>query len=108
MSFWRQMPHAIEVRVRATPKGGRDEVEGIATLSDGRDVLKIRVKALAQEGAATAAVIHVLARAAGVAPSRIRLVSGATARVKTFHIDHAPTEGAGLIHALTCSLKGRR
>ena len=85
-SFVRVMPDGVEVTVRATPRGGRDAVDGVAALSDGREVLKVRVRVAPEDGAATAAVAKVVAAAAGVAASQVRLTSGATARVKTFRI----------------------
>jgi uncharacterized protein YggU (UPF0235/DUF167 family) len=33
--------------VRLTPRGGRDAIDGIEQLSDGRRVLKVRVRAAA-------------------------------------------------------------
>lgn len=85
-SFVRVLPDGVEVTVRATPRGGRDAVDGVAALSDGREVLKVRVRVAPEDGAATAAVAKVVAAAAGVAASQVRLTSGATARVKTFRI----------------------
>ncbi|MBN8917214.1 MAG: DUF167 domain-containing protein [Rhizobiales bacterium] len=82
----RVLPDGVEVTVRATPRGGRDAVDGVAALSDGREVLKVRVRVAPEDGAATAAVAKVVAGAAGVAASQVRLTSGATARVKTFRI----------------------
>lgn len=87
MSFWRACSGGIEVTVRATPKGGRDALDGVVELSDGRKVLKVRVRAAPQDGEATAAVARAIAQAAGVSPSRVTLASGATARVKVFRIE---------------------
>lgn len=101
MSFWTARADGLEVRVRATPKGGRDALDGVVTLSDGREVLKIRVRAVAEDGAATQAVAKVLAQACGVAPARVRLVSGATARLKSFHVE-GPADA--LVAALTARL----
>jgi uncharacterized protein YggU (UPF0235/DUF167 family) len=39
--------------VRLTPKGGRDAVDGIEQMADGRSVLKVRVRSAASEGEAT-------------------------------------------------------
>ncbi|BBY83820.1 DUF167 domain-containing protein [Mycolicibacterium pulveris] len=49
--------------------------------------LTIYVKERAVDGKANEAVVKVLARHLGVAPSRVRLVSGRTARIKRFRID---------------------
>ncbi|MFG1344150.1 DUF167 family protein [Xanthobacter autotrophicus DSM 431] len=97
MSFLKQLADGVEVTIRATPRGGRDAIDGVASLSDGRDVLKVRVRVAPEDGAATAAVGRVLAEAAGVAPSQVKLASGATARVKTFRI---AGDGARLAAAL--------
>lgn len=90
MAFWRAVADGVEVTVRATPKGGRDALDGVATLADGREVLKVRVRAAPEDGAATKAVIKVVAAAAGVAPARVTLAAGATARVKVLRIEGDP------------------
>ncbi len=80
---WRASPDALAVRVRVTPCGGRDAVDGLGTLSDGRAVLKIRVRATAANGAANEAVQRTLARALGYPVLAVTLAAGATARLKT-------------------------
>ena len=76
----------VVLHVRLTPKGGRDSVDGIATLSDGQKVLKVRVRALPEEGAANAGLIAVLAKFLHIPKSKIRLETGATARHKSLLI----------------------
>lgn len=90
MAFWKALADGVEVRVRVTPKGGRDQVDGASVLSDGSEVLKVRVRVAPEDGAANAAVTRLLAAAAGVAPSQVTLVSGATARLKTFRLKGDP------------------
>ncbi|HEX2509578.1 MAG TPA: DUF167 family protein [Microvirga sp.] len=84
---WRAGPAGLELRVRATPRGGRDALEGVEVLADGRPVLKVRVRAAPEDGAANEAVRRVLARALGCPASAVSLAAGATARVKVFRID---------------------
>lgn len=91
----------IEVRVRATPRGGRDAVEGIEMLSDGSRVLKIRVRAVPEDGAANEAVRRLLARALGTPASAVSLMAGATARLKTFFIEGEAEALAARFAALT-------
>lgn len=55
---WSQIASGVAVAVRLTPKGGRDAIDGIETLSDGRAVLKVRVQAAPSEGEANAALIR--------------------------------------------------
>lgn len=42
---WNATASALSVTIRLTPRGGRDALDGIETLSDGRAVLKARVRA---------------------------------------------------------------
>ena len=42
----------LTLHVRLTPKGGRDAIDGIETLSDGKAVLKARVRAVPEDGEA--------------------------------------------------------
>ena len=79
-------PDGVILAVRLTPKGGRDAVDGIETLSDGRAVLKVRVRAAPFEGEANAALGRVLAKALGVPPGRVEIVGGATSRIKRVKI----------------------
>ena len=74
------------VSVRLTPRGGRDAIDGIKQLSDGRAVLKARVRAIPEDGAANAALVKLFARACGCPASAVSLVSGATSRIKTLKI----------------------
>ncbi len=68
--------------MRVTPRGERDSVDGF----DADGVLRVRVRAAPADGEANAAVVRLLARALGVAPGRVTLVSGATSRVKLLEI----------------------
>ena len=74
------------VAVRLTPKGGRDEIDGIEQLADGKPVLKARVRAAASDGEANEALMRLLANALGVAPRQVSLQAGATARIKRVKI----------------------
>jgi uncharacterized protein YggU (UPF0235/DUF167 family) len=94
---WRDAPGGLVLTVRLTPKGGRDAIDGIGQLADGTFVLKARVRAVASEGAANAALIRLLAGAVGVAARDVSLVGGASARLKQLKFSGA---GAALAAAL--------
>ena len=83
---WTIAPDGISLTVRLTPKGGRDAIDGIEQMADGRSVLKVRVRAAASEGEANAALIQLMAKTMGVAPRSIELAAGATSRVKRLRI----------------------
>ena len=87
---WSACADGLVVTVRLTPRGGRDLIEGVETRADGRCVLKARVRAAATEGEANDALTRLIARAAGVAPGAVRLIGGATSRIKRLHIGGDP------------------
>ncbi len=87
----------VALAVRLTPKGGRDSIDGIELLADGRSVLKVRVRAAPSEGEANAALVRLLAKAVGVPPRDVALAAGATARIKRLTISG---DGPTLIAAL--------
>jgi uncharacterized protein (TIGR00251 family) len=84
---WRYSTQGVSIALRVTPRGGRDEIDGIETLADGRSVVKVRVKAIAEGGGANRAVTELLARALGVPRVSVRLLSGATSRLKQVAVD---------------------
>ncbi len=94
---WRIEAGGLVLVVRLTPRGGRDAIDGIEQLSDGRSVLKARVRAAASEGEANAALVKLIARALGIAQRDVHLVAGATARLKRVRVAGA---GATLAAAL--------
>ena len=83
---WAPAPEGVMVTVRLTPKGGRDSVDGVETLADGSTVLKARVRAAPHEGAANDALCRLLAKAVGVPPRAVAILSGATSRIKRVKI----------------------
>ena len=78
----RATPEGVVVACRLTPKGGRDDIDGVATLADGMNVLLARVRAAPEDGKANEALCRLLAAAFGVATSKARLIAGAKSRLK--------------------------
>jgi hypothetical protein len=72
---------ACVIRVRVTPRAGRDEVLGWQD-----DVLRVRVRAAPIEGRANEALCRLLARQLGVPFSAVEVVGGGSSRTKTLRI----------------------
>ena len=87
---WRYSAQGISIALRVTPRGCRDDIDGIETLADGRSVVKIRVRAIAEGGEANRAVTELLAKALGVPKAKVRLLSGVTSRLKQIAVDGDP------------------
>jgi uncharacterized protein (TIGR00251 family) len=101
MDPWRTSTDGISVALRVTPRGGRDDIDGVETLSDGRSVLKVRVRAIADGGEANRAVTELLAKSLRVPKARVRLLSGATSRLKQIAIDGDPAALGEALRTLT-------
>jgi uncharacterized protein (TIGR00251 family) len=101
MDPWRASSEGISIALRVTPRGGRDSIDGIETLADGRSVVKVRVRAIADGGEANRAVTELLAKALGVPKACVRLVSGTTARLKQVAVDGDPESLGEALRALT-------
>jgi len=69
------------VTVRVMPRSGRTAVEG------GPDDLRVRVRAAPEGGKATEEARRAIASALDIAPSRVRVLLGATSRTKVFEIE---------------------
>ncbi|OWY14839.1 hypothetical protein B6V72_05100 [Thioclava sp. F34-6] len=70
-----------EIALRVTPKASRNEIRV------GEDGLRAYVTVVPENGKANAAVVKLLAKALGVAKSRLTLIRGETARDKVFRLD---------------------
>ena len=79
---WSVTADGLVLAVRVTPKGGRDAIEGVDVLADGRSVLKARVRASASEGEANAALLTLIARMLGIPRRDIVVIAGARGRIK--------------------------
>ena len=87
---WAAVSGGIALAVRLTPKGGRDAIDGVEQMADGRAVLKARVRAAPSEGEANEALIRLIAKTLGVPPRDITLSAGATSRIKRLSIAGDP------------------
>jgi uncharacterized protein YggU (UPF0235/DUF167 family) len=101
MDPWRYSTQGVSVVLRVTPRGGRDDIDGLETLADGRTVLKIRVRAIAEGGAANRAVTELIAKSLGVPKARVRILTGTTSRLKQVVIDGDPAKLGDALRKLT-------
>ncbi len=73
---------AAEIAVRVQPRARRTEVAG-----ERGGAILIRVTAPPVDGKANAAVCALVAKAAGVAPSHVRVVRGESSRDKVLRVE---------------------
>jgi len=70
-----------EIAVRVTPRASRN-----AVVLDG-ETIRVLVTVVPEDGKANAAVVKLLAKALGVAKTRLALLRGAASRDKVFRLD---------------------
>lgn len=78
---------AVEVRIRLTPAGGADRIEGVKVDAAGQARLAARVRVAPEDGKANAALEALVAKAVGAPKSAVSVTKGATARNKTVRIE---------------------
>lgn len=98
---WRYSGDGISIALRVTPRGGHDDVDGIETLANGRSVMKVRVRAIADGGEANRAVTHLLAKVLDVPKTNVKILSGATSRHKQVAVSGDPKSLGDTLRALT-------
>ncbi len=72
----------MHLKVRVSPNASVDRVEGLGEDAAGRTFLKVRVRAVPEDGKANKAVIKTLAKALRLPKSSLQVVTGQTARLK--------------------------
>jgi uncharacterized protein (TIGR00251 family) len=103
MDPWRYSTEGISVALRVTPRGGRDDIDGLETLANGRVVVKVRVRAIAEGGEANRAVMELLAKVLGVPNGKVRLLSGTTSRLKQIAVDGDPAKLGDALRSVTAA-----
>jgi len=92
---------AVLLSLRLTPKSSRDAIEGVESLSDGRSVLKARVRAVPEDGKANLALLRLLADQLNCPIRALSLATGATGRTKVIRIEGPPEAIAARLAALS-------
>jgi uncharacterized protein len=82
----RQTEGGIVVRIRLTPAGGADRIEGVAVDAAGEAYVKARVRAVPEDGKANAALEALVAKTLGLPKSAVAVARGETARLKTLSV----------------------
>ena len=103
MDPWRYSTQGISVALRVRPRGGRDDIDGLETLANGRTVVKVRVRAIADGGEANRAVTELLAKALGVPKAKVRILSGTTSRLKQIAVEGDPAKLGEALRKLTAA-----
>ena len=84
----------MRLAVRVTPKSSADRIEDVVPDETGRNLLKMRVRAVPEKGKANRAIEKLLAKALGLPKSAVKVVTGETSRIKGVDIETEPGSAA--------------
>ncbi len=84
---FRAVEDGLILRIRLTPKGGRDAIGGRVELANGGGALAARVSAPPIDGAANKALIKLAAKSFAVPKSSVAISAGESSRLKTLLIE---------------------
>jgi uncharacterized protein YggU (UPF0235/DUF167 family) len=88
---WRIAGNSIVLRVRLTPKGGADAIEGLGQTPDG-PAIRARVRAAPEDNAANEALLALLAEALRLPRRDVSLAGGHKSRTKSVAIAGDPAD----------------
>lgn len=98
---WRALPTGLALRVRATPRASANAVRGLVDLpGDEGAALSVCTTAAPADGAANKHIAGILAKALRVPKSAVRVVAGATGRVKRVEVEGDAGELAARLREL--------
>jgi len=84
-SFVRSSKDGLFLFVRVTPRSQLDEISGVEE-SGNPERLRVRLRALHNDGKANKSLCHLIAAWLGVSKSAVSLISGGTARNKKLSV----------------------
>lgn len=87
-----QLSESTRFSVRVTPRASRDSIGGWSE-RDGRRTLAVRLAAAPVDGGANAGLVALLAKRLGMPKSKVRIVSGETARTKLVEVEGLDARG---------------
>jgi uncharacterized protein (TIGR00251 family) len=90
--------HGVEISVRVVPRSSADRAGGLYG-----DLLRVRLTAPPVGNAANESLVRLIAKAARIAPSRVRIVLGERGRSKVVFIDEG-ADPAGLAKRVVAAL----
>lgn len=85
--FYELHPAGIRLFVKVSPKASSNAIRGVENMDGDKQVLKVSVTVVPEEGKANQAVIQLLSKALHLAKSHISLQQGETSRWKTFWLE---------------------
>jgi hypothetical protein len=77
----------VRLAVRLTPRAGRARIDGWGRDAAGRTFLKVRLSEPPLDGAANEALKRLIAKALDRPAGAVRIMSGATGRLKQLEVD---------------------
>ncbi len=100
MAFVRNHLDGVEIHIRATPNAKVEKIDGVENRDDGNQYLKIKIRAIPEDGAANDAIIKIIAKTLKIPKSDIELKAGQKGRTKCLLVKNKNLDIEAIIKAL--------
>lgn len=100
MKFIRESLDGVEIHIRATPNARVEKIDGFENRDDGNQYLKVKIRAIPEDGAANESIIKIIAKALKIPKSDIELKSGQKGRIKCLLVKNKNLDIEAIIKAL--------
>lgn len=97
------IPGGVRVYLRVTPRASRTAIQGLMEGPEGRQLLKVAVTTVPEDGKANEAVLKLLSKTWRVPKSSLTIVAGLTDRNKVVEV---AGEADGLLAVVRASWQG--
>lgn len=100
MAFVKKHLDGVEIHIRATPNAKVEKIDGIESRDDGNQYLKVKIRAIPEDGAANDAIIKIIAKTLKIPKSDIELKAGQKGRTKCLLVKNENLDIEAIIKAL--------
>lgn len=95
--FYRLTNEVLRLYVKLIPRASKDEIKAVETIAD-KEYLVIRVRAVPEKGEANRALLKLLVKQLNVSANSIKLINGASSRLKQVAIAIANDDIVNKLH----------
>lgn len=100
MTFVKEHLDGVEIHIRATPNAKVEKIDGVESRDDGNQYLKVKIRAIPEDGAANESIIKIIAKALKIPKSDIELKTGQKRRTKCLLVKNKNLDIEAIIKAL--------
>lgn len=95
--FYCRIGDELRLHIKLTPRASKDEIKAVETIAE-KEFLAVRVRALPEKGEANNSLLKILAKELDLPITSIKLLTGASSRLKQVSIGIANEDVVNKLH----------